>query len=41
MIGGIDEIDSQFDSAMNHRNVALFVSLAELPLKRRTAVTDR
>ena len=40
MIGRVDKIHADVDGPMKHGNRLLFVSIAELALKRRTAVAD-
>src|SRR4029434_677259 len=37
----VDEVDAKFNGAMNHRDVALLIDVAELALKSRTAKADR
>src|SRR5580765_349788 len=41
MVRRIDKVDAEVDGAMNDRDIALRVGVAQLSLKRRTAKTDR
>jgi hypothetical protein len=41
MIGGIDEIHADFDGTEHHGDGLFFTGIAQLALKRRTAVADR
>ena len=40
MVGGVDEIHADVDGPVQHGDRLLLVGVAELALKRRTAVAD-